>query len=115
MKTLPRALVGLTALSLVTSASLFAAKGTDPKQSKTALMEKYDLNKNGKLDAEELAQLKSDFMANPRGELKRFDTDHDGKLSDGELAAIGGKKGAKADKADKAETDPFVKKKKKAI
>ena len=54
-------------------------------------MTKYDLNKNGKLDADEIAQIKSDFLADPRGDLKRLDADHDGKLSDAEAAVLAGK------------------------
>jgi Ca2+-binding EF-hand superfamily protein len=78
-------------LALVVTPAVFAAKADGPKATKATLMAKYDTNKNGKLDADELAQIKSDFLADPKGDLKRLDTDHDGKLSDEELATLNGK------------------------
>lgn len=96
MKKLPFLFIALSAFTLVASNSAFAAKKTEPKETKAAIVEKYDKNHNGKLDADELAQIRSDFLADPKGELKKFDTDQDGKLSDTELAAINGKKGEKA-------------------
>lgn len=84
--------------AVAVSPALFAAKGDAPKASKIEMIAKYDVNKNGKLDADEIAQIKSDFLADPRGELKRLDADHDGKLSDTEVAALGGKKENAAEK-----------------
>lgn len=109
MKKIPLLLAALAGATFLTPTSVFAAKG-EPKESKATLIEKYDKNHDGKLDSDELAQIKSDFLADPKGELKKFDTDHDGKLSDDELAAIAGKKG-KADRAEK----PGAKKKKNGI
>jgi Ca2+-binding EF-hand superfamily protein len=77
----------LLATALLAPTAVFAAKG-EPKSSKADIMAKYDTNKNGKLDPEEIAQLKSDFLANPNGDLKKLDTNHDGKLSDDELKAF---------------------------
>jgi hypothetical protein len=81
-----------------------AARADGPK---AKLMAKYDLNKNGILDPDEVAAIRKDFAASPEGELKRFDKDHDGKLSDAEIAAMvpgsgkkGGNKGGK--KSDEA-------------
>lgn len=92
MKKIPLLLATLGVAASFTPVSVFAAKG-GPKESKGTIIEKYDKNHDGKLDGDELAQIKSDFLADPKGELKKFDTDHDGKLSDDELAAISGKKG----------------------
>jgi len=75
----------LTALALLAPATSFAAKADGPK---AKIMAKYDLNKNGKLDPDEIAAIRKDFTANPTGELARFDTNHDGKLSDEEIAAM---------------------------
>jgi Ca2+-binding EF-hand superfamily protein len=56
------------------------------------ILQKYDLNKDGKLDASEKAAMKADFQAK-RAERKaemlaKFDTNKDGKLDDGEKAAM---------------------------
>ncbi len=63
---------------------------------KAKLIAKYDKNGNGIIDGDEKDAMRKDYAANPNGELKEFDTDHDGKLSDEEIAAIkpgsGGKK-----------------------
>jgi EF hand domain-containing protein len=74
--------------------SAFAAKADG---SKAKLIAKYDTNKNGKLDPDEIEALKKDFAADPKGELAKLDTNKDGKLSDDEIASLTGpaKKGAK--------------------
>lgn len=88
---------------LLTPAAVFAAKAEGPK---AKAMAKYDLNHDGKLDETELAAVQKDFTADPKGDLARFDTDKDGKLSAEETAKMvpgsGGKKG-EGDK--KAKTD----------
>jgi len=92
MKKIPLLLlVALGASAAIVPSVALAAKG-DPKMTKPTLISKYDANKNGKLDADELAQVKSDFLADPQGELKRLDADKDGKLDDKELATLSGKK-----------------------
>lgn len=97
----------LIALSLLAPLSAWAAKSDTPKSSKAKLVEKYDANKNGKLDTDEMAQIKSDFLADPRGELKRLDTNQNGKLEDDEVSALINEKRAKA-----GERKPAGKKKK---
>jgi hypothetical protein len=79
----------------------FAAKADRAKPNPIA---KYDTNKNGKLDPEEYAAVRSDFAAKPDGDLAKLDLDHDGKLSDIEVAALAGpaKKKTKSD-ADRVE------------
>jgi hypothetical protein len=83
----------LAAVALLAPAVAFAAKADGPK-AKT--MAKYDTNKNGKLDPDEVAALRKDFEADPKGALARFDTNKDGKLSDEEIAAIVPGSGKKA-------------------
>lgn len=79
----------------------FGAAALGPK---ARLFAKYDLNKNGVIDGDEVAAVRKDFAAEPKGDLARYDADHDGKLSDAEIALIkppgqrdkkagGGKKG----------------------
>jgi len=88
----------LAALAFLAPAALFAAKADGPKAKAIA---KYDTNKNGKIDGDEIAALRKDFDADPKGPLARFDTNHDGKLSDEEIAAIVTGAGKNSDKADK--------------
>lgn len=93
MKKLPLIAAAIAAFSLLAPVSALAAKADSPKATKAKLLEKYDTNKNGKLDGDEIALIKSDYLADSKGDLKKLDTDHDGKLSDEELASLtGGKK-----------------------
>lgn len=107
MKKSPLFFSALIAFALFSPLSAWAAKSDTPKSSKAKLIEKYDANKNGKLDAEESAQLKSDFLADPRGELRKLDTNQNGKIDDDEIAALTNEKRAKA-----GERKPAGKKKK---
>src|SRR5476649_107196 len=72
---------------------------------KARIFAKYDTNKNGVIDGDEIAAVRKAFAADPKGEFAAYDKDHDGKLSDEEIAAIkppgGGKKGGAKDSSDK--------------
>jgi hypothetical protein len=82
---------------------------------KGRIFAKYDTNKNGVIDGDEVAAVRKAFAADPKGEFAVYDKDHDGKLSDEEIASIkppGGKKagekkagGKKADAPKPAEPD----------
>lgn len=93
------AFVAMLALAPVTLFAQGAANGP-----KARLFAKYDTNKNGVIDGEEIAAVRKAFAAEPKGEFARYDTNHDGKLDDAEIAAIkpagGGKKGEKAEKKE---------------
>jgi Ca2+-binding EF-hand superfamily protein len=52
-----------------------------------AVLEKYDANKNGQLDADEKAAFERDREARREEFIKKFDTDGDGKLSEAEKEA----------------------------
>jgi hypothetical protein len=94
MKKTSLLVASLSLLCLVLPTSALAQKAGGPK---AKLMAKYDLNKNGVIDGDEIATVRKDFAADPTGELKRFDTNKDGKLSDEEIAQMkppGGKSGA---------------------
>ena len=90
-----RTLPLLIALCVVAPFSAFASKDDGPK---AKLMAKYDLNHNGVIDPDEAAAIRKDFAANPDGELKHFDKDRDGKLSDDEIAAMAPKSSKKGSK-----------------
>ncbi len=65
-----------------------AAKGAKKgNKGGTDVFGKYDANKNGVLDADEITALKKDFSAGD-AELKKLDINADGKLDDGEIASI---------------------------
>jgi hypothetical protein len=76
---------GVCLLGLAVSSTAFAQKSQGPK---AKLMAKYDLNHNGVIDGDEIAAVRKDFAAEPAGDLKRFDTDKNGKLSDAEIAEM---------------------------
>lgn len=95
MKKLSTLLAALGLLALVAPTAAFAQKAQGPK---AKIMAKYDTDKNGKIDGDEVAAVRKAFEADKTGELARFDTDKDGKLSDEEIAKMApgsGTKGAK--------------------
>ncbi len=85
MKKLCFIALGACALCLVMPANVLAAKA-DGKKAK--LFAKYDKNKNGILDADEKKAIQSDYAKDKTGELKAFDKDGDGKISEEEFAAF---------------------------
>jgi Ca2+-binding EF-hand superfamily protein len=81
-----------TILALVVAFSLsgFLAKAADekaPEKKSSKTLEKYDKNKNGKLDEDELAQLQKDRRAEA---IKKYDKNGDGVLDDAEKEAAKG-------------------------
>jgi len=106
-----RLAVVLVVAASLASAGVFAAdnpanKPADPVDTnlaklgpKARIFAKYDTNKNGVIDGDEVAAVRKAYAADPKGEFAKYDTNHDGKLSDEEIAAIkppggGGKSGA---------------------
>ena len=71
------------------------------------MLEKYDANKNGQLDADEREVAKRDHEAKRAEMIKRFDTDGDGKLSDSEREALRdemrAKRGERGERREKSE------------
>jgi len=61
-------------------------------EGRTEILQKYDANKDGKLDASEKAAMKADFQAKREQRkaemLAKFDTNKDGKLDATEKAAM---------------------------
>jgi hypothetical protein len=85
MKKLPFVAAAAGLLLLLAPMSAFAQKALGPKG---RLFAKYDTNKNGVIDGDEIIAMQKDYAADPNGELKRYDTNNDGKLSAEEIAAI---------------------------
>lgn len=119
MKRIPLLAAALCAVALLAPAGVFAAdKPADKSDAslaklgpKARIFAKYDTNKNGVIDGDEVAAVRKAFAADPKGEFAVYDKDHDGKLSDEEIAAIkppggGGKTGA----GKKAAATPETKK-----
>jgi hypothetical protein len=79
---------------------------------KARIFAKYDTNKNGVIDGDEIAAVRKAFAADPKGEFAAYDKDHDGKLSDEEIASIkppGGKKGGEKKSSGKKKSDDDAK------
>lgn len=85
--------------------AVYAAAGAGPK---ATIFAKFDTNRNGVIDGDEVAAVRKAFAEEPKGQFARYDTNHDGKLDDKEIAEIkppgaGGKKGGKS--GDKKKPD----------
>ena len=102
-----RLVPALLALALFASAPMLRAEdGTDKKLTKN--QEKYDADKDGKLNDEEKAAAKEAAKAKAKetreANLAKYDADKDGKLSDEERARKNGDEAA-AKEAKKAERE----------
>ena len=87
MKKLTAILAGLCILGLVAPTATFAAKGKKKDKGGTVdVLGKYDTNHNGVIDGDEKDALKKAFETDAA--LKSLDLNGDGKLDDGEIAAI---------------------------
>jgi hypothetical protein len=65
-----------------------AKGGGDEGAWKQKQLEKYDLNKDGKLDEGERAQMREAMKAKRQARIAKFDLNKDGKLDAGERAAM---------------------------
>ena len=76
-------------LLIVASVTVFslAALAQSPGP-KARIFLKYDTNKNGVIDGDEVAAVRQAFAADVKGEFAAYDVNHDGKLSDEEIANI---------------------------
>jgi hypothetical protein len=84
MKRILTVVMGLCLATAVAQAADAEKKKAAEENPKAKWMEKYDKNKDGKLDEAERAALKKDREADY---LKKFDKNGDGKLDDEEKAA----------------------------
>src|SRR4051812_35981688 len=103
----------LSAALALSAALLFTATASAQSLGpKAKIFAKYDTNKNGVIDGDEIVAVRKAFAAEPKGEFASYDKNADGKLSDEEIASIkppgakkdGEKKGGK-DSKKKTETE----------
>lgn len=85
--------LGMSALLAAGAGGLALANGGGGWEGgKQKMLEKYDTNKDGQLDANEKAVMKADFKAKRQAKkaemLAKFDTNKDGKLDETERAAM---------------------------
>ena len=83
MKKLPPPILFIALLAAVALPGASAAEGPKAK-----IFAKYDANKNGIIDGNEIAAVRKAFAAEPKGEFAGYDKNTDGKLDDAEIAAI---------------------------
>jgi hypothetical protein len=81
-------LVIATAALCVGGLSGFALANGHMGGGRKAMVEKFDTNKDGKLDDAEKAQLKASFAQRKAEKLARFDANKDGALDDAERTAM---------------------------
>ena len=109
MKKIPVLAAALGLLVVIAPLGASAAEGP-----KARIFTKYDTNKNGAIDGDEIVAVRKAFAAEPKGEFASYDKNTDGQLDDAEIAAIkppgatkdgekksGGKKKADGEKAEK--------------
>jgi hypothetical protein len=119
MKKLLLLAMALGAASLLAPAGVWAADKpadkSDPSLAKLGpkarIFAQFDTNKNGIIDGDEVAAVRKAYAADPKGQFAVYDKDHDGKLSDEEIAAIkppGG--GSKTGAGKKTSATPETKK-----
>ena len=104
MKKLPLSAWCVALLGFVALPGASAAEGPKAK-----IFTKYDTNKSGIIDGDEIAAVRKAFAAEPKGEFAGYDKNADGKLDDAEIAAIkppGGKKDGEKKGGGKKKTDP---------
>ena len=99
----------LLLVALLVPVIAFAQAAAGPK---ARIFAKYDTNKNGVIDGDEVAAVRKAFAADPKGEFASYDKDHDGKLSDEEIAGIkppGAKKDGEKKSGGKKKADSEMK------
>jgi hypothetical protein len=108
MKKTPVVIAAVGVIAFIAPSGALAADGP-----KARIFAKYDTNKNGVIDGDEVEAVRKAFAADPKGEFAAYDRNGDGKLDDGEIAAIkppatkggGGKKEGGKKKPEPAATD----------
>ncbi|MSU24498.1 MAG: hypothetical protein EXS32_11830 [Opitutus sp.] len=110
MKKIPVLAAALGLLVVIAPLGASAAEGP-----KARIFTKYDTNKNGAIDGDEIVAVRKAFAAEPKGEFATYDKNSDGKLDDAEIAAIkppGSKKGGEKKEGGKNKAEPAATEKK---
>jgi Ca2+-binding EF-hand superfamily protein len=110
MKKIPVFAAALGLLVVIAPLGALAAEGP-----KARIFTKYDTNKNGVIDGDEIVAVRKAFAAEPKGEFATYDKNSDGKLDDAEIAAIkppGSKKGGEKKEDGKKKAEPAATEKK---
>lgn len=110
MEKIPLSAVCVVLIGLVSLSVASAAEGP-----KARIFAKYDTNKNGVIDGDEIIAVRKAFEADPKGEFASYDKNKDGKLDDAEIAAIkppGVKKDGEKKAGGKKKSDPAAAEKK---
>lgn len=74
-------------LAVATQVQVFGAKADGPK-ARARVYAQFDKNSNGNFESDEREAIRKAYEADKQGELRWFDRDQDGKLSDAELDQI---------------------------
>lgn len=104
----PPPIVGASTIAAPTPAATqpdSMTKAVKPARARTvpkAVLEKYDVNKNGALEPEEQAKYESDRPLRRAEKLKKYDKNGDGKLDDAEKIQMRVERLREADAARKA-------------
>ena len=104
MKKIPVLAAALGLLVVIAPLGASAAEGP-----KARIFTKYDTNKKGAIDGDEIVAVRKAFAAEPKGEFATYDKNNDGKLDDAEIAAIkppGSKKGGEKKEGGKKKAEP---------
>jgi len=92
MKKLLFVALSVCLLGLFTPEATMAKGKKKEKAAKAASSEnalaKYDTNKDGVLDADEVTALKKEYTDNKSEDLKKYDANNDGKIDESEVDAI---------------------------
>jgi hypothetical protein len=80
-------------------------------QKKPDIFAQYNVSHTGVLQPDEIAAIRRDYAANPDGPLKKYDANHEGKLTDADIALIKPHKHKKSKDGDTASATHKKKKK----
>jgi hypothetical protein len=64
------------------------APSTALAEKKPDIFAQYNVSHTGVLQPDEIAAIRKDYAANPDGPLKKYDVNHEGKLTDADIALI---------------------------
>ncbi len=99
MKRIHLILSGVCLLGMVAPSAALAEKKPD-------IFAEYNVSHTGVLQPDEIAAIRRDYAANPDGPLKKYDVNHEGKLTDADIALIKPHKHKKKKKTEDESSAP---------